>query len=262
MIIDFHAHCFPDEIACKAVPELASRAGIPAVLDGRLSSIKNSMTASGVDASVILSIATRPAQTRKINDWSAQIQDDSIIAFGSIHPDYADWKDELCRIKQLGLKGIKLHPDYQEFYVDEKRMFPIYEKAFELGLIIVFHAGDDIGLPPPYHCTPDRLLNIVKAFPGGRFVAAHMGGYGLWDEVEDVLAGEDIYLDTSYCLGVMSDMQAVGIIKKHGWKKVLFATDSPWTSQSDHIRKIKSLNLGSEAEAAILGENARLLLDI
>lgn len=262
MVIDFHVHCFPDELALKAVPTLAQRAGVPAQLDGTISCLKKSMKKSGVSRSVVLSIATKPSQTEKLNNWSAEIQDEEIISFGSIHPDYANWKDELKRIKEMGLKGIKYHPDYQLFYVDERRMFPIYEYTFELGLIIVFHAGVDIGLPAPYHCTPDRLLNLVKAFRGGRIVAAHMGSYSYWDDVERFLVGEDIYFDTSYSLGWINDEQAKKIIKNHGYKKILFATDSPWTDQTAEIIKLKQLGLDEHVENAILAENARELLDI
>lgn len=262
MIIDFHVHCFPDEIALKAVPVLEQRAKVPARLRGTIDDIRNSMKRSGVDCSVVLSIATKPEQTRKINDWSFKIQDQDIVAFGSIHPDYTGWKEELKRIKDFGLKGIKYHPDYQQFYVDEQRMFPIYEKAFDLGLIVVFHAGVDIGLAPPYHCTPERLLRLVKAFPGGKIVAAHMGSYSYWDDVERYLVGEEIYFDTSYSIGHISDEQAKRIIKLHGYNKILFATDSPWADQAEEIEKIKRLELGKKETEAILGENAKKLLVI
>jgi len=260
MVIDFHVHCFPDALAKRAVLALSQCGCISARLNGTVQDIVESMRRAGVSRSVVLSIATKPSQTEKINDWSAAVQDDDIIAFGSIHPDYGNWKDELKRIKGLGLKGIKFHPDYQSFYVDEQRMYPIYEMAFELGLIIVFHAGVDVGLPAPYHCTPDRLLKLVRAFRGGRMVAAHMGGYSYWDEVEKYLSGEEIYIDTSYSLGWIDDIQAKRIIKQHGYKKVLFATDSPWTDQAEEIGKIKALGLGKEVEDSILGENAKMLL--
>lgn len=260
MVIDFHVHCFPDDLALKAVQTLAQQAGIAAWSDGTIRSLKKLMGKAGISHSVVLPIATKPSQTEKINDWSAEIQDREIIAFGSIHPDYKDWKAELERIKEMGLKGIKLHPDYQLFFVDEQRMFPIYEHAFKLGLIVVFHAGVDIGLPAPYHCTPDRLSKVVGTFPGGRIIAAHMGGYAYWDDVERFLVAEDIYFDTSYSLGRISDGQAKRIIKNHGYKKILFATDSPWTEQMDELARIKRLGLDADVENAILTENARDLL--
>lgn len=260
MVVDFHTHCFPDDLAGKAIPALAEEAGVPARLNGTVADLKKSMKKAGIDYSVILSIATKPAQTGKISEWSAKIQDDGIIAFGSIHPDSDDWRYELERMKELGLKGIKFHPDYQNFYVDEAGMFPKYEFALELGFIIVFHAGVDIGLPKPYHCTPDRLLKIAKAFPGGKIIAAHMGGYLYWDEVEKHLVGEDIYFDTSYCLDWIGDERARRIIGLHGYEKILFATDSPWTDQAGEIEKIRRLGLGGREEQAILWGNAAKLM--
>lgn len=262
MVIDFHVHCFADELAERAVSLLAERAGTPPRLNGTVADVKKSMKEAGVDRSVILPVATKPSQAKKINDWAVEIQCNEITAFGSIHPDDPEWKQELRRIKGLGLKGIKFHPDYQLFYVDEERMFPIYEEIFALGLIVVFHAGVDIGLPAPYHCEPHRLLKLVKAFPGAAIVAAHMGGYSYWDDVERLLLGEDIYLDTAYSLGHMSDEQALRIINGHDSNKILFATDSPWGSQSEDIGKLKNLGLNRNTEKAILGENAKKLLEL
>lgn len=262
MIIDFHTHCFPDELAPKATAVLAERAGTPKRLEGTIGDLMASMDKSGVDASVVLGIATKPSQTRRINDWSDEINNERIIAFGSVHPDYEDWETELERISELGLKGIKFHPDYQDFFVDEPRMFPIYEKAFELGLIVLFHAGVDIGLPPPVHCTPQRLVKVLDAFEGGHIVAAHMGGHDYWKDVQKYLAGRDIYLDTAYSMEKMGRELFLEICNTHGYDKILFATDSPWTDQSEEIARLKSYKLGQSAENAILGGNAAALLGL
>lgn len=262
MIVDFHVHCFTDELAKKAVNTLSQRAGTPPRVDGTVQGVRDSMKKAGVDYSVLLPIATKPTQTEVINNWAASVQGDGIIAFGSIHPDYTEWKKELKRIKDLGLKGIKLHPDYQLFYIDDKRMYPIYEYMFSLGLVLVFHAGRDIGLPEPYHCTPDRLYKLVCDFNGAKIIAAHMGSFSYWDDVEKYLVGTDIYFDTSYSLGCISDEQAKRIILNHGYEKVLFATDSPWTDQREEIEKLRNLKLGTEAESAIFGINACKLLGV
>ncbi|OPZ90885.1 MAG: Amidohydrolase [Firmicutes bacterium ADurb.Bin419] len=262
MVIDFHVHCFTDELAAKAVPKLEKCANITARLDGTVSSIKESMKKAGIDKSVVLSIATKPSQTEKINTWSSSIQDDSIIAFGSIHPENENWKDELLRLKEMGIKGIKLHPDYQQFFVDDEKMYPIYEFAGELGLIVLFHAGLDIGLPAPCHATPDRLRRVVDAFSGLKIVAAHMGGFSYWDEVEEYLLGTDIYLDTSYGLSFLDDKQARRIISNHGYRKILFATDSPWGDQSEEVERIREFSFEPHVEKAILGMNAKELLGI
>jgi Predicted metal-dependent hydrolase of the TIM-barrel fold len=262
MIIDFHVHGFPDELAVRAVPGLAEVGRIEARLDGTLTDIRASMKKAGVDKSVIQSIATKPSQTEKINDWCAEIQSDELIPFGSIHPDYNNWKSELERLMKLGIKGIKLHPDYQKFYVDDPKMYPFYDQATNMKFIILFHAGIDIGLKPPYHCTPERLLKVINSFPNGIFVAAHMGGYKYWDEVEELLVGKSVYLDTSMGIGKMSDSQAIRIINNHGPERIMFGTDSPWTDQTEEIAYIKGLGLGKAAEDAILGGNAERILGL
>ncbi|MFA6308780.1 MAG: TatD family hydrolase [Clostridia bacterium] len=262
MVIDFHVHCFPDELAEKAVLSLSECSDIPARVNGTIKDIKKSMKEAGVSKSVVLSIATKPSQTKKINIWSSKIADDEIVPFGTLHPHNTDWKNELAAISATGLKGIKFHPDYQNFFVDDKEMFAIYEKAFELGLIIVFHAGLDIGLPAPYHCTPDGLAEVVKAFPGAKIVAAHMGGFSFWDDVEKFLVGQEIYLDTSYCLDYMKEEQLRRIIDNHGYEKILFATDSPWCDQKEEIEKIRLLNFKPEIKEAILAGNALKLLGL
>ena len=126
MIIDFHTHCFPDELAYKAIPFLAERAGVDYYLDGTVAALKSSMRKAGIEYSVVAPIATKPAQTPKINEWACEINKDGIIAFGSVHPEYHDWYSELKKLAERRIKGIKLHPDYQEFYIDDKKVYPIY----------------------------------------------------------------------------------------------------------------------------------------
>lgn len=262
MIIDFHVHCFPDDIAQRATESLAAAAGLPLMSDGTIAGIKASMKKAGIDRSVVLNIATKPGQTGKITQWSSSIQDDEIIAFGSVHPDCQDWKDQLKGMKEAGLRGIKFHPEYQDFYVDDPRMYPFYERAAELGLIIIFHAGGDLGMPAPYHCTPDRLKKVLKALPGAAVVAAHMGGYQYWDDVERYLVGEDIYFDTSFSLHEMSSGQFRRILAGHGHQKLLFASDSPWGDQYAEVERFRSMDLSDEAKNAILGGNAARLLGL
>lgn len=262
MVIDFHVHCFDDEIAGKAIAALSEAGKIPPRTDGTLTGIRQSMKKAGIGKSVIMNIATKPRQVVKINRWAMSIASDDIISFGTVHPGFENWENELEIVHKAGLKGIKLHPDYQEFYVDSPEVFPIYEKASELGLVVLFHAGLDIGLQPPYHCTPRRMRNVVRAVPGARLVAAHMGGYDYWDEVERCLAGENLYFDTSYSLHKMSRGQFLRIAAKHGFDKILFGTDSPWRDQSEEVKRLLGIKLPQDAINAILGGNAARLLGL
>ncbi len=261
-IIDFHVHCFTDELAARAVTSLSEASSLPPRSDGTVAGIKASMKKAGISRSVILNIATKPQQTRKITQWALSVQDEKVIAFGSIHPEYDEWKDELCRLRDSGVKGIKFHPEYQSFYVDDPKMFPIYEKAAELGLIMVFHAGMDYGFKGPYHCLPDRMKIIARAFPEAKIVAAHMGGFKYWEDVENYLAGEPLYFDTSFSLHEMSRECFLRIASKHGYDRLLFATDSPWGDQLEEVERIRSMGLSDAETEAVLGGNAAKLLGL
>jgi predicted TIM-barrel fold metal-dependent hydrolase len=195
VVIDFHVHAFPDNIAIKAMPSLAETANTIPYTDGTVSGVLDSMKTAGVDKSCILSIATKEGQTEKITDWAHNINSDfnNITAFGSVHPEYKNFKSEIKRMKSLGIKGVKFHPDYQMFFVDDKKMYPIYKELIENEMIIVFHAGLDIGLPAPYHCTPLRLKKVLDAFPDNKIIAAHMGGFSYWDDVEKYLMGTKLF---------------------------------------------------------------------
>lgn len=260
MIIDIHTHCFPDDLAPRAVPLLAQRAGIPAYTDGTIADLKRSMNDSGVSISVLQPVATKPSQTVSINRWAAKVQDKNIISFGTIHPDYPDWQEEIKWLASAGIKGVKFHPDYQDYYVDEPRVFPIYEALFKQDMIVLFHAGIDVGLPDPCHCPPSRLKNVLDAFPGACIIAAHMGGYQCWNEVEEFLLGRDLYFDTSYSIMELGLPAMERIIKGHDVEKILFGSDSPWTDQKSEISQIKSTGLNKTEIAMILGDNAKRLL--
>ena len=262
MIIDFHVHFFKDDLAPKAMQKLSTAAGIPHFTDGTQCGLTESMKKSGVDISVCQHIATRPEQTQIVNRWGIKVQTGQIYSFGSIHPDFEEWENEIDYIYSAGIKGVKFHPDYQNFRVDERRLYPIYEYIFSKGLTVLFHAGVDLAYKPPYACTPHHLSKVVADFPNGRIVAAHMGGYRFWDEVETCLVGKNLFLDTSFSFTELGKERFENMISLHGDERVLFASDSPWTSQSAEVENIQSLNLPSKTIDKILGENARLLLNI
>lgn len=262
MIIDIHTHCFPDAIVARAMQVLIANCGVQPVLNGTCDALCASMTASGVDRSVVAPIATKPSQARSINSWAAEINaaHSELISFGSIHPAQEDWREEIDSLVADGIKGIKFHPDYQEFYVDDPGVVPLYRALADAGLIVLFHAGIDIGLPPPVHCTPDRLARLLDAVPDLTVIAAHMGGYKCWEDVRCLLAGRDIYFDTSYTIQDLGAEPMTELIKAHGANKVLFGTDSPWTDQAEQIAVIRGLDLTEAEIDAILGGNAERLL--
>lgn len=264
MLIDFHVHAFPDAVAEIAIPRLSQRSGgvVPAY-DGKIASLKSHMLENHVDYAVILNIATNPHQQKKVNDFAISlIGDEKLIPFGSVHPDSADAFSELERLAASGVKGVKLHPDYQGFYVDEARMLPIYRRIADLGLITVFHAGADIGYPKPVHCTPQRLLKVLDTFGEAPVIAAHFGGYMLWEDVIKVLCGTQVYFDTAFTYGKIPPDYAKEIIFSHDPSRILLGSDMPWSTTTDEIRLIRSLQLDDSVSNAILFNNAKRLLSI
>lgn len=263
MLIDFHTHCFPEKIAEKAVEKLSlASGGLKPHTNGTLDGLKASMKQSGVTASVVLNIATNAKQQESVNNFAAQCNDNqNIIAFGSVFPYSENVFDELEKIKDMGLKGIKLHPDYQGFDVDDIRMKPIYKKIGELGLITVFHAGLDYGFPPPYGATPEKLERALSWF-SSPVVAAHWGGISCGEEVISRLCGKDVYFDTSFGYGQMPKYYAEQILEKHGTEKLLFGTDTPWHTAEIEMRLLNTLNLSETEMNKITHQNAIKLLKI
>lgn len=231
--------------------------------DGTPENLVSIAKKDGVDYSVVLNIATNAHQQSKVNDFAISLKEvDGIVPFGSVHPESPDALDELERLKENGIKGVKLHPDYQDFFIDEDRMLPIYEKIGKLGLITVLHTGIDMGYPRPVHCPADRLAGVLGAFGGAPVVAAHFGGICDWDNVEKHLVGKNIYFDTAYCYGLFPPKLAKELIELHGADKVLMGSDVPWNSPRQDIDLIKCFGLSEENEKAVLGENARKLLGL
>lgn len=263
MMIDFHTHCFPEKIAQRAISGLEYNSGgvIPNT-EGTLNSLLKKMDSDGVDISVVLHIATNARQQHSVNDFAASIQNDRIISFGSVYPDAPDVFEELERIKELGLLGVKLHPEFQNFYVDDAKMKPIYKKISELGLITLFHAGMDVGYRPPYHCTPERLERALSWF-SSPVVAAHLGGLDESQEVIKRLCGkENLYLDTAYSYGIVAKPVLSDIIEAHGVDKILFGSDCPWHRPDWEKKMIDSLELTNDDKEKIYYKNAKKLLKL
>jgi predicted TIM-barrel fold metal-dependent hydrolase len=260
-IIDFHAHAFPDQVAASAIPYLEEEGDVKAIHDGRIVSLLQLMDREYVTKSVICSIATRPSQFETILSWSKQIRSQRIIPFPSFHPTDPKALEHIARIKSEGFKGIKMHPYYQQFFLDDEQMYPAYEKINELGLILVMHTGFDIAFPRIRRCDPHQILNVVSRFPGLKMVTTHLGAWKQWSEVEELLAGRDIYMDISYTLDQLDAETARRIILKHPKEYVLFGSDSPWCGPQKTYQYLQALKLGVAREELILYKNGMALLE-
>ncbi len=265
MIIDFHTHIFPNKIAEKTIQSLSNKANVKASTNGTLEGLLQSMEQAQVDMSVILPVATKVAQMENINTYAKSVCENypgKLISFGGIHPDCEDYKKELKHIKNLGLKGIKIHPDYQGVMIDDVRFMNIIEYASELGLIVVTHAGIDIGIPEPVHCPPDKMRKVLDKIKPEKMVLAHFGGWQQWDMVYEYLAGENVYLDTAFTFDYIKDEMFLKILNKHDENKILFATDSPWSAAISDIEAVRHLPIKTELEEKIFSGNAKKILEL
>ena len=269
MVIDFHTHVFPDKIAERTISLLSSKANIKAHTDGSESGLISSMERAGVDSSVALPVVTAPKQFDSINSFAAAVNEKykdkerRIISFAGIHPYCEDLEGKMRYIKEQGFLGIKLHPDYQGVFFDDERYIKILTLAEELDLICVTHAGVDGGFPgEEVRCTPSRIKKVLKSAPHSKLVLAHMGSNEMAEEVYETLAGEDVYFDTAYVLRFIGKDLFTKILNKHGADKILFASDTPWASQSEDVNILRSFGLSPEDGEKIFEKNARKLLGI
>lgn len=262
-IIDFHTHVFPDELAPKAMAALqANSPDSHPCTNGTMTELVESMDRAGVSRSAVLYIATKPSQVGLINKNCSLVKTSRIIPFGTLHPLTSDFDNEIQKLVTSHIPGIKFHPEYQNFYVDNPAMFPVYEALADAGLIVSFHAGKDPGPFTCDHALPAALLKIHRNFPRMTMIAAHMGGWKLWSEVEEILCGSSIYFDTSAVPELLPPLDFIRMVRKHGAEKILFGTDSPWFEQKQSREWIERMDLTEREIELILSENARRLLKV
>lgn len=260
-IIDFHTHAFPDSIAQKAMEKLQDD-DIVAYHDGRLSSLINSMDQAGITKSVICNIATRAKQFEPILSWCKEIASDRIIPFPSVHPNDTDCKRKIDIIYESGFKGIKLHPYYQEFVIDDRALMNFYKHIANKGLIVVMHTGFDFAFPYDRIADPIKVLNILDNVPDLKLITTHLGAWDDWDEVQKHILGKEIYMEISFSLEILDNNIAKEIILNHPEDYILFGTDSPWTNQQDALKRLLNLSLNSEKLEKILFKNAERILGL
>ncbi len=280
MIIDFHTHIFPDKIAKKTITHLAANSHTKPFTDATADGLAASMQRAGIRYSINQPVMTSPEQVEKIN--TAMIKDREwylsrgILPFGGMHPDYTDYKKELRRLRENGVPGIKLHPFYQRVSITDIRMKRIISCAGEEGLIVLTHAGIDISVPGIDYCPVSGILEVIREVQPQKFVLAHMGGWGEWEDVARDLAGAPVWFDTAFSIGPLtpnpeteekpprswnlSDEDFVRLVRKHGTDRILFATDSPWADQADFVARIEKMDFSEAEKVQIFSGNALQLL--
>ncbi len=257
-IVDAHAHIFPAKIALKATESVGNFYNVGMRYVGSPENLLESGKAIGVDKYFVHSVATTPAQVRSINTFIAEqcAQHPEFIGFGAMHPGVEDIQAEVDNIIALGLKGIKMHPDFQRFNIDDECALPIYECA-QGRLPILFHMGDY-----RYDWShPSRLARIIDAFPDLDCIAAHFGGYTAWDEALSCLLGRRCWIDTSSTLGMVEDIGYVRkLVSKWGTERMLFATDFPMWDHAEELARFEQLGITGDELENVMGKNAMELL--
>ncbi|MCL5291458.1 MAG: amidohydrolase family protein [Actinobacteria bacterium] len=260
MLIDFHAHIYQDDAADKVIGRMEEYYGVRRRHDATLSSLLKSIGRAGFDRAVVLPVLTKPEHI-SLNHWYGGLGESSggvLVPFGGIHPDNSP--DELDLFPELGLRGMKLQPNAQRFYPDDPRMFPIYEKAQALGLMVVFHAGNEAAGPPAEFSRPDRFLPVLSSFPKLTVILTHLGGYKAWDKVQPLFPFKNACFDTAYLPGKIDEELFLDLVERIGINRVLFGTDFPFRDHGEELAWVERV-LGHK-DANVLHENAVRLLKL
>ena len=259
-ITDCHTHAFPDDLAARAIPALAAAGGVAPSHDGTIAGLLGAMDAAGIGRAVVCSIATRPSQFEAILSWSQSIASDRIVPLASIHPDDPNPAGRVAQVAAAGLAGLKVHPYYQEFALDDPRAMAIYAAAADHGLLVTCHCGYDLAFPYDDRAAPARVQRVIDALPQLRFVATHCGGWRAWDEVEALLLGRPLDIEISMTLGWTEPERVRRLLLGHDPGRLLFGSDAPWSEPAEALQRLAELDLPAGLLDGLLRRNAARLL--
>ena len=251
-IIDAHAHIFPHKIAEKAVKSIGDFYDLKMNAHGTSEALLKSGREIGTSRYLVCSTATKPEQVCPINDFifeECQAHPE-FIGFATLHPDMENLEEEMQRILERGYYGIKLHPDFQRFNIDDEKAMRIYKLA-EGKLFILFHTGDD----RYEYSRPRRLAKVCERYPSLRCIAAHFGGYRNWEEAYETYDSPNIYMDTSSALFALPRETAFRFFEKFGTDHFFFGTDFPMWRHTDELQRFEALGLPEDVKQAILYDN-------
>jgi uncharacterized protein len=259
MIIDCHAHIYQDAVADKVISGIENFYGVRRVHNATLAALTESLNNGGFDKAVVLPVATKPDHI-KLNDWYANLarESDKVIPFGGIHPD--NDASELDRFPRLGLKGLKIQPNAQRVFPADPRLLPIYRKASELGLIVVFHAGDEESGFRGDFSQPEHFVPVLEKYPDLTIVLSHLGGFRTWDRLDLVLGYPNVWYDTAHVPGKIPDVEFADLVKRIGIDRVVFGSDYPFGDHAADRAAVERI-LGPDA-AAVLSRNPERLLGL
>ncbi|MBR2508889.1 MAG: amidohydrolase [Lentisphaeria bacterium] len=258
-IIDFHTHYYPDKIVEKALNKAIEF--IKPVTNGTRAGLLDSMRKNNIEYSVALPMVNCPENARSLNLWASRENHDEIIMFGSVHPLEEKPEETLKYVAELGMKGIKVHPEYQNFYFADSKYDRIWRSCIENDLIVLTHTGFDVMFPPPFHCTPADIAAVIKKHPELKLVAAHCGGMRMFEDVEKHLCGKEVYFDLAFMNSMNIDMETLNrLLQRHSEDHILYGSDSPWCDQGEMVEIVHNLSISECAKEKIFYKNAQKLL--
>ncbi len=260
MIIDAHTHIYPHKISDAAVKSIADFYEIPMFGDGTLETLLRIGGDAGISKFLIHSVATVPHQVERINNFladSMKSHPDQLIGFMALHQDMEDPAAEIDRAISMGFKGIKLHPDFQKFAIDDPKVFPIYEAA--AGRIpILFHIGDY-----RYNYShPTQLATVLDNFPKLQVIGAHYAGWSEWDDAAKYLKSYRLWVDSSSSSYSLPPEKIKKMISVFGTDFVLFGTDYPMWGPERELEVLQNIGLSDEELEKIFYKNATELLSL
>lgn len=259
-IIDAHAHIFPDKIAQKAAKSIGDFYGLSMYSDASSKSLVHHEEKIEIERVLVCSSALVPTQVESINDFIHKecLEHKEFIGFASMHRDYENFEEELDRVKEMGLYGVKFHHDMQQISIDDPKQFPIYKAMSDRGLKLLLHMGDD-----RYdYTTPKRMLHIAKEFEDLQIIASHFGGYRRWEEAYAIPRLENVHYDTSSTLFLMNKDTALRFIDHFGPDRYFFGTDFPMWNPEQEIKRFMKLGLDDSTNQMILYDNFKKFLNL
>ncbi len=262
MIIDFHAHIYPEKVAAKVLPAAKRKLKVEVPGTGSPEDLRHCMKRSGIDRSVLLSLAKGREDVSSLNQWVLSVCGNGLIPFGAVHPFMENLEEELDRLAGLGIKGVKMMPLLQEVYPDDPKCGRLYEALIERKMILVTHAGRDPLDREEVFGTPERFARAIESYPDLKLVLAHLGGLGMYDDVRSHLlnTGKNVYFDTAYVSFYLKKDEMASLITDIGSERILFGSDYPWEDPGRAAEIVKKLDLTDiEKESILAGTACRLL---
>lgn len=263
-VIDIHTHVYPENISARACENLGNFYNFPVSCKGTYQDLYEQANGLGFDGFLLFSVAGNVKNVERVNDYTMSMvnlsksQGYETTGFMAMHQDYPDFKKEVERCEKIGLKGVKIHPDFQQVDIDSPKLLPLYE-IIEGRLPIILHMGDD--RPEYRYSEPKRLAKVLDIFPKLEVVAAHLGGYRAWDEAKEYLYGRpNVWYDNSSVLWAMSASEATEIMRACGTDRVMFGTDYPMPSLKSYTELFMKCVLTEKEREDIFYNNAKRFL--